>query len=141
MIGPKTPKPSKADEKAAYTAATARDEGKCVRCGWYGNDERDHRQNRMTGNTVVSNLQILCGPHQEPDGWVQGCHSWKSLNPAAAVLEGFSCPRWARPEWWPAWRADVRSWVLYFDVPDSQGRWWSEITQATADLLMNGGQS
>lgn len=142
MIGPKTPKPSKADEKRAYAAVTERDQGRCVRCGHAGNTERDHRQNRMPGNTVVSNLQLLCGPHLDVDGrMVGGCHSWKTLNPSAAVLEGFAVPRWARPEWWPAWREDVRSWVLYFDAPDSHGRWWTEITQATADLLMSGGNS
>lgn len=135
---PKTPRPTKAEEKAAYAAVTERDGGKCVRCGWYGADERDHRQGRMPGNTVVSNLQILCGPHQGPDGWTQGCHSFKTLSPSAALLEGFSVPRWSRPEWWPAWREDVHSWVLYFDAPDSNGKWWTEITESTADLLMRG---
>lgn len=136
-FGPKTPRPSKAEEKAAYDAATARDNGACVRCGYAGESmHRDHRQNRMPGNTVITNLQLLCGPH---DG-ENGCHHWKSHHVTAATLEGFSCPRWARPEWWPAWRADVRSWVLYLAEPDSHGRWWTEITDATADLLMNGGQ-
>ena len=109
--------------------------GKCVRCGYAGVVHRDHRQNRSQGGrTVVSNLQLLCGPHgDEP-----GCHSWAHHNPSAAVLEGFACPGWARPEFWPAWRFDVGSWVVYFDGPDSRGRWWDEITQATADLLMRG---
>lgn len=133
MIGPKSPRPSKAEQekldRQAYTDVTARDPW-CVRCG-RPRVERDHRQNRSQGGkTVPSNLQGLCPI----------CHRWKTENPAAAVLEGFAVPGWGRPEWWPAWRADVRSWVLYFDVPDSQGRWWTEITQATADLLMSGGQ-
>ena len=136
MIGPKQAKPTKAQERAAYDATTARDEGKCVRCGWCGNTQRDHRQNRDGFNTVPSNLQLLCGPHgDEP-----GCHLWKTRNPAAAIEEGFACPRWARPEWWPAWRLGV-GWVLYFDAPDPEGRWWTEITDATATLLMREGKA
>lgn len=128
MIGPKTPKPTKAEERAAYAAVTERD-GLCLRCGIVGHLERDHRQNRSQGGlTVPSNLQCLCT-------W---CHRWKTENPAAAVLEGFAVPGWARPEWWPAWREPQRSWVLYFDAPDSRGRWWTEITETTADLLREG---
>lgn len=130
MIAPKTVKPTAADEKRAYADVTERDRGWCVRCGRAGAVERDHRQNRSQGGlTVPCNLQCLCPP----------CHAWKTQNPAAAVLEGFAVPGWGHPEWWPAYRADVRSWVLYFDTPDSQGQWWTEITQATADQLMNGG--
>ena len=132
MIGPKIPRLTNAQEKAAYTAVTARDQGRCVRCGLVGDVERDHRQNRDPFNTVVSNLQLLGG------AFLCGCHLWKTENPSAAILEGFAVPRWGRPEWWPAWRADVGSWVLYFDAPDSHGRWWSEITETTADLLMKG---
>ena len=134
MIGPKTPKLTAADEKRAYAAATERDKGRCVRCGSTGPVERDHRQNRDPFNTVPSNLQLLGGP------FGCGCHKWKTEHPALALLEGFAVPSWARPEWWPAWRADVRSWVIYFDRPDSFGRWWTEITEATADLLMSGGR-
>lgn len=136
MIVPKVPRPSKTDERHAYEAVTIRDAGKCVRCGWYGAAQRDHRKNRSQGGlTTVSDLQLLCGPH----GNTPGCHTWKTENPAAAILEGFAVPSWAHPEFWPAWRDDVQSWVIYLDRPDSQGRWWSEITQTTADMLMNGG--
>lgn len=135
MIGPKRERPSKAQERQAYADVTERDRGACARCGRVGDVERDHRQNRDGFNTVPSNLQLLGG------AFGCGCHKWKTEHPAAAVLEGFAVPGWARPEWWPAWRADVRSWVLYFDVPDSQGRWWTEITQATADQLMSGGEA
>jgi hypothetical protein len=96
---------------------------------------RDHRQNRSQGGlTVPSNLQLLCGPHGDDEG----CHKWATEHPAAAILEGFAVPGWGDPVWWPAWRADVRSWVIYFNTPDSKGRWWSEISQATADQLMSG---
>jgi hypothetical protein len=135
MIGPKTPKPSKKDEHAAYEAATERDQGRCVRCGWVGVVHRDHRQNREPGNTVVCNLQLLCAPHGDD----QGCHRWKTLNVTAATLEGFSVPRWSRPELWPGWRHDVQSWVVYFDAPDADGNWWRPISESTAALLMNGG--
>lgn len=127
VIGPKTPRPSPADEKRAYADATTRDNATCVRCGAFG-IERDHRQNRQAGNTVVSNLQGLC----------RKCHQWKTENPTAALLEGFAVPRWARPETWPAWRVGV-GWVLYFDTPDQDGNWWQEITEAVADMLMRGG--
>lgn len=138
MIAPKVPRPSRAQERAAYEAVTARDGGKCVRCGWYGTVHRDHRQNRQPGNTVVSNLQLLCGPHLEGGRMVEGCHAWAHANPAAAILEGFAVPRWARPELWPGYRLGV-GWVMYYDAPDSRGRWWSELTESTAALLMNGG--
>lgn len=132
MIGPKVPKLTAAQEREAYAAVTERDKGVCVRCGQPGPTERDHRQNRDPFNTVPSNLQLLGGPFE------CGCHKWKTENPAAAVLEGFAVPSWARPELWPAWRHDV-GWVLYFDTPDSDGAWWKQISQPTADLLMNGG--
>lgn len=128
MIGPKTPKPSLADERRAYDAATERDQNRCVRCGAYG-IERDHRQNRQAGNTVVCNLQGLCPP----------CHQWKTENPEAALRDGHAVPRWARPELWPGYRVGV-GWVIYYDRPDSKGRWWSEITETTADMLMRGGR-
>lgn len=132
MIGPKLPKQTAADERRARAAVKERDQGICVRCGRPGNNW-DHRKNRSQGGRwEASNGQTLCG------SGTTGCHGWRTLNPAAAVLEGFAVPGWGRPEWWPAYRADVRSWVLYVDVPDSFGRWWTEITHATADLLMNG---
>lgn len=127
MIAPKTSKPSAADEMRAYDAMTARDQNRCTRCPAHG-VQRDHRQNRQSGNTVVSNLQGLC----------PRCHQWKTENPSAAILEGFAVPRWADWALWPAWREDIRSWVLYFDAPDSNGRWWRQITETAADIMMRG---
>lgn len=128
MIGPKIPKPTPREEREAYAAATTRDQDRCVRCGEYG-IQRDHRKNRSQGGlTVVSNLQGLCQP----------CHTWKTTNPAAAVLEGFAVPGWAHPETWPGYRIGV-GWVIYFDAP-VDGAWWREITETTADLLMSGGE-
>ena len=135
MIGPKPAKHSKVQEQAAYDATTERDDGKCVRCDWYGTVHRDHRKNRSQGGlTVVSNLQLMCGPHGDDPG----CHHWATVNPTAALLEGFAVPSYARPELWPAWRHGV-GWVLYFDAPDVDGAWWQAITETTADLLMNEG--
>lgn len=128
MIAPKTPKPSATDEKAAYDLATERDKERCVRCGAYG-IQRDHRQNRQSGNTVITNLQGLCPT----------CHLWKTEHPEAAIAEGFAVPRWARPEWWPAYRWGI-GWVFYLTEADSFGRWWTEITESTATLLMTSGQ-
>lgn len=133
MIGPKRTPLTVPEEREAYATVTARDKGTCVRCGRAGQVERDHRQGRDPFNTVPSNLQCLGGPFS------CGCHLWKTENFTAAVLEGFTVPRWARPELWPAWRHDVGSWVIYYDQPDSKGRWWSEITETTAHMLMKGG--
>lgn len=133
MIGPKTPKQTPADERRARAAVKERDQGLCVRCGRPGNNW-DHRKNRSQGGRwEATNGQTLCG------SGTTGCHGWRTQNPAPALLEGFAVPSWERPELWPAWRFDVQSWVLYFDAPDEDGRWWREITQATADLLMSGG--
>lgn len=137
MIGPKVAKPTAAEERQAYDTATERDSGRCVRCGCYGTMHRDHRQNRSQGGlTVVSNLQLLCGPH----GNDEGCHKWATEHPESALVDGFAVPGFARPELWPAWRFDVRSWVIYYDRADSHGRWWSKITESTARMLMNGGR-
>ncbi|HWU31027.1 MAG TPA: HNH endonuclease signature motif containing protein [Microbacterium sp.] len=123
MIGQRPVKLTAAQEKHAYEVATERDGGRCQRCGRVGTVERDHRQGRDAYNTVPSNLQCLC----------PGCHRWKTEHPQQAILDGFGVSRWARPTLWPAWRVAV-GWVLY----DDEGG-WQEISQATADLLMNGG--
>lgn len=133
MIGPKRVKLTARQERDAYRDVTARDREMCVRCGSTGPTERDHRQNRDPFNTVPSNLQLLGG------AFGCGCHQWKTEHPTLALLEGFTVPRSQRPELWPAWRADVQSWVIYFDAPDADGKWWREITHTTADLLMRGG--
>lgn len=131
MIGQRPVKLTKAQEREAYRVVTARDKGRCVRCGTTDVTHRDHRQNRDAYNTVPSNLQLLCA---------LTCHPWKTENPGLAILEGFAVSRWSRPELWPAWRIDV-GWVQYFDTPDADGNWWQPISQATADLLMNGGET
>lgn len=131
MIEPKLPKQTAADERRARAAVKERDQGMCVRCGGPGTNW-DHRKNRSQGGRwEASNGQTLCG------SGTTGCHGFVTQNPAAAVLEGFTVPSWARPELWPAWREPQRSWVLYFDRPDAEGRWWTEITTSTADLMMN----
>lgn len=134
MIAPKRVRLTARQEREAYAAVTARDTGVCQRCGRKGSVERDHRQNRDPYNTVPSNLQCLGGPFS------CGCHQWKTEHPVAAALEGFSVPRWARPEIWPAWRYGV-GWVIYFDTPDADGNWWRPITESTAELIMSSGGS
>ncbi|WP_369125303.1 HNH endonuclease [Cryobacterium sp. GrIS_2_6] len=86
--------------------------GRCVRCGAVGTVQRDHRQNRMRGNTVASNLQALC----------PRCHQFKSEHPMLATEEGWSVPRWGVPSSWPAQRMVCGPhglhlvWVLYDDL-------------------------
>lgn len=132
MIGPKVAKLTRKEERAAYDDVTARDGGRCVRCGSAGPVERDHRQNRDSWNTTPGNLQLLGGP------FGCGCHLWKTEHPEDAVREGFAVPKWARPTLWPAWRHGV-GWVVYFDAP-VDGKWWREITESTAELLRVGGE-
>lgn len=119
MITPKyegQPKPSKADEADAYELVTLRDGGAC---GFHapecmGAVQRDHRQNRRAGNTVVSNLQCLCVIH----------HKWKTEHPKDAIAEGWAVPGHptADPSQWPARRwlrtaygTRRLAWVLYTD--------------------------
>lgn len=128
MIGQRPVKLTPKQEKDAYRIVTERDGDRCQRCGRFGRVERDHRQGRNAYNTVPSNLQCLgaaiggCG-----------CHKWITEHPEDAIAEGFTVPRWARPELWPAYRFGV-GWVIY----DDDGG-WREISQATADFIMNGG--
>jgi hypothetical protein len=126
MIGPKVPKPTKAEERDAYETVTVRDADTCQRCRRYcGPPARDHRRNRSAGGyTVPSNLQILG----------LGCHQWKTENPRQAWDEGWGVPAWARWAEWPARRWVTHgpghtelAWVLY----DDEGT-WREITEAEA---------
>lgn len=138
MIGQRAPKQSARDEREAYELVELRDMGVCVRCRRGGDPQRDHRQNRQSGNTVVSNLQLLCGPFA-PDG---GCHLWKTEHPLEAIREGWAVPRWATPSEWPARRylsslAGLRlTWVIYGDDGSV-----TEISAAEARERMNGGAS
>lgn len=124
MIGPRPVKLTAKEMREAYEIATRRDEGRCQRCGKTTTVHRDHRQNRTAYNTVPSNLQLLCALE---------CHPFKSEHPQLAILEGFTVPRWARPDVWPAYRFGV-GWVIYDDAGG-----WQVISQLTADFLMNGG--
>lgn len=131
MIGPKQPRLTPAEEKRAYELATFRDMGRCVRCGGRGPTERDHRQGRNPFNTTPANLQLL------GSAFSCGCHMWKTENPRRAVLEGFTVPRYARPEIWPGWRVDV-GWVQYYDAP-VDGEWWKPISPGMAEFIMSDG--
>lgn len=129
--GPKTAKPSKADEGTAYELATLRDKGTCQKCRRPGRTvHRDHRQNRQPGNTVTSNLQLLCVED----------HLWKTEHPRLALEEGWAVPSWGDPAEWPARRyvstdfGTLRpAWVIYDNAGD-----WFEITDAEAMERMKG---
>lgn len=105
--------PTAAEERKAYAIATERDGDSCVRCLRGGVAHRDHRQNRQGGNTVASNLQLLCPP----------CHGWKTDHPTDATREGYSVPRSATPSRWPArrwfptrWGTHGLGWAIYDDL-------------------------
>lgn len=125
MITPKLERPSKKDDSEAYNLATARDENTCQRClRDCGPIARDHRQNRMPGNTIASNLQALG----------LRCHVWKTEHPADALAEGWAVPRWANPHEWPARRwvptsrgTVLAAWVIYDDAGG-----WVEIPETEA---------
>lgn len=132
MIGPKTVKPSKAQEADAYELATLRDKNTCQRCRRdCGPVQRDHRMNRSQGGlTVPSNLQLLG----------MRCHLWKGERPKLALEQGWAVPSWAVPSEWPAarWfptdRGTLRlGWCRYDDAGNV-----SEITEAQALELMKG---
>jgi hypothetical protein len=134
VIAPKTPKPTRAEEKAAYLAATTRDENRCVMCGKSGTVQRDHRQGRQSGNTVAENLHLLC-PRD---------HQWKTEHPQQAELEGYSVPRWASPAAWPGRRLVLTEfgaeliWVLYTPIDAAGNAHWFEISVHDAKRRMNG---
>lgn len=112
MIQPKTEKPSAKAEQLAYETCTRRDNNRCVRCGSHVNPQRDHRRNRQPGNTVASNLQLLCGPSATGEG----CHAWKTGHPTDAVHEGYAVPSSIHdPAEYPAHRLEFGQhlWVLY----------------------------
>lgn len=131
MIVPKVQRPTARQEREAYEIATFRDDDTCQRClRNCGPTARDHRQNRQSGNTVASNLQVLG----------LRCHTWKTEHPRAAVTEGWAVPSWASPAGWPARRwvpqgAVMRCvWVLYDDDGD-----WVQISDREAERRMEGG--
>jgi hypothetical protein len=126
MIAPKIPKPTAAEERRAYKAATVRDRDTCMRClRNCGPIARDHRKNRSQGGrTVLSNLQLLG----------LGCHQWKTEYPDLAIEDGWGVPGWADPAAFPASRwveGDYGTWrlvaVLYADAGG-----WTEIDEDEA---------
>lgn len=134
MITPKTAKPSKADEADAYELATLRDGDACLFRAWdcLGAAQRDHRQNRRPGNTVVSNIQLLCVTH----------HQWKTEHPEEAIRDGWAVPSWPTvvPAEWPARRrmrgrygVYVDVWVLY-----ANDGTWRQISDEEARKRMEG---
>lgn len=134
MIGPKKPKPTRAEEQSAYELATLRDHDVCQRCLQdCGPIARDHRQNRSQGGlTVVENLQCLG----------LACHDWKTAHGRMAASEGWGVPGWADPAEYPARRwvqthggALRLAWVLYVphELYGAYPKGWREISDREAD--------
>ncbi|WP_104137287.1 HNH endonuclease [Cryobacterium sp. Y62] len=128
MILPKVPRPSKADETTAYELATLRDNATCQMCKKPGEVQRDHRQNRQGGNTVVENLQCLC----------PSCHLYKGEHPRWAIDMGWAVPRWADPLVFPARRSvhGVFEWVQYDNIGG-----WKVITDEQAKAARSGDEN
>lgn len=133
MIAPKPQKQSPAEKRAAYTVATARNEGVCELCR-RAPGNRHHRQGRDPFNTVPSNLFLACG------SGTTGCHGRIGANPAWAQERGYIVPSWAVPAEFPVmyWVATsvgtVREvWVL---LDDAGG--WREISLFEADRRIYG---
>ena len=114
---------------ATRDAVAERSGGVCEACGIHRAHDIHHRQYLSRGGSHdVHNLLHLCGL-----GNASGCHG-RAHN--GGEEPGLSVWSWARPEWWPVlYRGQ---WVLRCDEPDSQGRWWTEITETVADMLMKG---
>ena len=125
MIGPKVPKQTPADMADAYEGATLRDNATCQRCKVPGEIQRDHRQNRQQGNTVVSNLICLC----------LDCHLYKTEHPEWAYRTGWGVPRWADPARWPVPRRVGGVWK---DVLLDDAGGWKVITEAQAKAARTG---
>lgn len=133
MILPKTDKPSEKQEREAYALATDRDKDSCVKCGNREWIERDHRQNRKAGNTVVENLQCLC----------HSCHVWKTEHPLDARAQGFALKSTDDPLTFPArrlFRTDMGRllliWVVY--LPAGNDPMFYEISEDEARKRMAG---
>ena len=131
MIGQRRPKLTAAAERAAYAAATRRDQGRCQRCGRAGIVERDHRQNRTPFNTTPANLQCLC----------RACHQWKTEHPRDAREQGYALSRYDDPATALAYRIGY-GWVVYYDYPDEHGHWWrvattDEVGMRRSDLVQD----
>jgi hypothetical protein len=135
MIGPKVAEQTAREMRDAYELVTRRDNDMCQRCRREcGGIQRDHRQGRLPGNTVASNLQCLGA----------GCHAWKTANPFEAVEEGWAVLKHTTltPAEWPARRWVKKavhntltlSWVLY----DNEGG-FLVIDQDEADYRLRKG--
>lgn len=70
MIGPKVPKPTAAESRAAHEAVAERSAGVCEGCGERPATEHHHRQHGADGRVdTVDNMLDLCGR-----GNHTGCH-------------------------------------------------------------------
>jgi hypothetical protein len=76
MIGPKVPKPTAAESRAAHDAVSLRSGGMCEGCGRRPKTDRHHRLHGADGRLDhVDNLLDLCGgPSGLPGGNHSGCH-------------------------------------------------------------------
>lgn len=125
MIGQRPPKQPKNIPARNKAIVENRSCGVCESCGEQPATNIHHRQYLSRGGTHdVHNLTYLCGM-----GNVNGCHGRAHKD---GESEGLAISRGYRSELVPMLRRGV--WVLY----DDDGG-WREISQATADLLMNGG--
>jgi hypothetical protein len=117
VIAPKVPEQTAREMRDAYELVTMRDNNSCQRCRRdCGQPQRDHRQNRMQGNTVASNLIVLGA----------GCHAWKTNHPDEAIADGWAVARftmlapgdWPARRWLPTEHGTMKlGWVLF----DNQG--------------------
>lgn len=116
----------KAASRKAYNAVAERAGGICETCGCRPAEQMHHRKYRSRGGTDdVHNLLHIC----------HGCHGRAHTGEGEAL--GWSVPSWSHSDFWPVLTAHS-GWVVMFNEPDSRGRWYDPITDATATLLMRG---
>lgn len=115
MIEPKPPKgtlPPKEFTPSVRELLEKRSLGMCEGCGKAPATEAHHRLYKSRGGRGnLANAFALCG-----FGNASGCHGRAHTGEGEKL--GWSVPRWASPEQWPAFRFEA-GWVLL----DNEGGW------------------
>jgi hypothetical protein len=125
VIGPKVPKPTPAESRAAHAAVSLRSGGRCEVCGKPASD-RHHRRHGAAGRAdTVDNLLDLCGGPGGLKGGNHSGHHGAAHGPDGRLL-GWSVNNDNDP-------ADIPVYVLHRDVWTLRGE---PIPHATAVAIL-----
>jgi hypothetical protein len=131
MIGPKVPKPTPAEARAARKHVRARSGDICEGCGIRRATDMHHRLYKSRGGTdTIDNLIHLCGGESGlPGGNHSGCHGLAHTITGERV--GWSVKSGNDPAEIPVWHRRTQGWTIA-DRP---------VLAATAlEILFNFGQ-